>query len=87
VADYFLALRLQVDDGPSLRMIERGGTVEGAQEEGGEQQTGSGLQAQSPPHLTVRTFKKMNKSLIYDVSSCFNGNGHNQQRPSREGDE
>ena len=47
-------------DGPPLRVVETGRTIECAQKEGRQQQTGRGLQAQTPSHLTgtIATAKK-----------------------------
>jgi hypothetical protein len=52
-ASYFLPLSLQMKDGPSLRVVERGGTVQGAQEEGRKEQARGGLKSQTPSQLTV----------------------------------
>ncbi len=42
-------------DGPSLRVVERGGTVQGAQEEGRKEQARGGLKSQTPSQLTTCT--------------------------------
>ncbi len=45
-------LRLEVKDGPPLRVVERGRPVEGAQEEGGGQRGRHQLKTQTKPERT-----------------------------------
>ena len=45
----FSFLVLEMDDGPPLGVVEGGGPVEHPQEEGGGEEDGQHLQAQSPP--------------------------------------
>lgn len=54
---YLLSLSLQVQNGPPLRMVQRGRTIEGAQEESAEQQTRGGLQAETPAQLAAKAHK------------------------------
>lgn len=49
---HFFALRLEMKDGPSLRVVETSRTIEGAQKEGRQEESGRRLQSKTPAHLT-----------------------------------
>jgi hypothetical protein len=42
-------------DGPSLRVVETSRTIEGAQKEGRQEESGRRLQSKTPAHLTGGT--------------------------------